>query len=564
MPIDPSIPLQIGQQQQRPDILGDNIKAISLASLLDQRRMNADEAERNKWLQRREISKQNILDTIRKIAGEKAIDPKTGKFDQERFADELLRQGDVKTGFEAREQSSKSRKSRSDAAKVDFERASGVLKVQQGLMGGVYEMAKQYGPDHPATIAANDQAVAKWNEFALQNGVEPSQAKPGQPVDIQQLEGALSALTDHEQRIKEAMLMPPEVRAGMKGDEMLRKQKQDKYLPAMEINYGEDTPGQPPADPNQVPVSVQTFNPDQIRPEEMGGTIPGQAPQVIEQGPAQPPQVTDIPGSVPQSAGQQGPNLTMQAIMNQAKGKAGEMYTWNPTTGQADVNEDIYNRQLALKKAGAAKQSVNVGVNAYEKQLGKNRADRQNKYEDQAVAMQDTTTKVRAITDSLSDFKGQRWAELGAKMGEWLPGSDMSKITSARDLSNAMRAELAPKFRIEGSGATSDFEMKQWLAAIPSLVNSPQARADMLKMAEKFAKRAEAVAEIHGELIEQNVPTGTMMSELRKRVTARLGESVLDKDENARLKQYVKGDVPPPGGASSTVRRFNPATGRIE
>ncbi len=95
----------------------------------------------------------------------------------------------------------------------------------------------------------------------------------------------------------------------------------------------------------------------------------------------------------------------------------------------------------------------------------------------------------------------------------WQGGDNISFVNdgySANDIVYSIvkliadKAKLAPTLRVEGSGATSDFEIKSFLAAIPSLFNTAEGREIMAVYAEKLANRAVEAADIRARLIEEN------------------------------------------------------------
>jgi hypothetical protein len=99
------------------------------------------------------------------------------------------------------------------------------------------------------------------------------------------------------------------------------------------------------------------------------------------------------------------------------------------------------------------------------------------------------------------------------------------------DLAKTIQVKLAPTMRAAGSGATSDFEMKAFMAAIPSLATTEQGRTLMSRYSQKIANRAQIRAEIVNE-IEQSgrLPTPREISD---RMKARVGDSFFDAQDRA-------------------------------
>ena len=122
--------------------------------------------------------------------------------------------------------------------------------------------------------------------------------------------------------------------------------------------------------------------------------------------------------------------------------------------------------------------------------------------EEQAIGAINVANDVRGIVDVLKPYTGGKLDEFKASIGSYLPDTSMSQIATANDLAVAIRARVAPTLRVPGSGATSDFETKQFLAAIPSLAQYPAGRELIAVYTEKLAQRAVAAADVRSQMIE--------------------------------------------------------------
>jgi hypothetical protein len=122
--------------------------------------------------------------------------------------------------------------------------------------------------------------------------------------------------------------------------------------------------------------------------------------------------------------------------------------------------------------------------------------------EEQAIGAINVANDVRGIVDVLKPYTGGKLDEFKASIGSYLPDTSMSQISTANDLAVAIRARVAPTLRVPGSGATSDFETKQFLAAIPSLAQYPAGRELIAVYTEKLAQRAVAAADVRSQMIE--------------------------------------------------------------
>jgi len=135
-------------------------------------------------------------------------------------------------------------------------------------------------------------------------------------------------------------------------------------------------------------------------------------------------------------------------------------------------------REKELRVAGRTQQIVNVG----DKVLAGERAKAQSRSEETAIAAQSAASDVKAIVDILQPYRGGAWQDFAGQIGAYMPGTKAEQLATARQTAEAIRAKLAPTLRVEGSGATSDFEIKSFLSAIPSLFNTREGSLEHLAL----------------------------------------------------------------------------------
>lgn len=164
------------------------------------------------------------------------------------------------------------------------------------------------------------------------------------------------------------------------------------------------------------------------------------------------------------------------------------------------VDAEIQRKDLAGKKAGAA--SVNVAVTG-EKKMAEKRAEGAVKAEDAAFSAMSAAGDVRAIVDILKPYRGGPIQSFQAQIGAYFPGTAAEKLASASQVAEAIRQRIAPTIRVDGSGATSDFDARSYLNAIPNLMNTAEGRELMAKYAEKLANRAAAAADIRARMVSE-------------------------------------------------------------
>ena len=155
-------------------------------------------------------------------------------------------------------------------------------------------------------------------------------------------------------------------------------------------------------------------------------------------------------------------------------------------------------REKELRAAGRPQQIVNVG----DKVLAGERAKAQSRAEESAINAQSAASDVKAIVDILQPYRGGAWQDFAGQIGAYLPDTKAEQLATARQTAEAIRAKLAPTLRVEGSGATSDFEIKSFLSAIPSLFNTREGRQTLATYAQRLADRSAAAADVRAELVE--------------------------------------------------------------
>jgi hypothetical protein len=179
----------------------------------------------------------------------------------------------------------------------------------------------------------------------------------------------------------------------------------------------------------------------------------------------------------------------------------------------AKIDAAMFNKDKELRKLSRSLMQVNVG----DKVLAGERAKAQSKAEESAINAQNAASDVAAIVDILKPYRGGALQDFAGSIGAYLPGTELEQLATSRQAAEAIRARLAPTLRVEGSGATSDFEAKSYLSAIPSLFNTAQGRELMAVYGQRLADRAVASADIRARLVEEGrYSIKNFQEELRK------------------------------------------------
>lgn len=205
-------------------------------------------------------------------------------------------------------------------------------------------------------------------------------------------------------------------------------------------------------------------------------------------------------------------------------------------------------RALGIKSKQAGATKLNVDVNSFDRTGGAKRAEQAQTMQTNAIKATEFSGLVQALAAGLEGYGGGPMAEFQAKIGHYLPESEYGKIASAEDVVNSIRTKLATTVRATGSGATSDFEMRSYLASIAGLVNTPQGRKMMVDAANRIAEREAIASDIYQEMA-QNGPV--KLSEWRKAVRSQVGDLFTPE----QLRQMREGGSAPVGSSAQPSRQ---------
>ena len=233
-----------------------------------------------------------------------------------------------------------------------------------------------------------------------------------------------------------------------------------------------------------------------------------------------------------------------QDFTNEARRVAGYLFPNHdfsqPLNAQQSkqLNDELQRLIIAQRKAGAPKTVVDFGA----KTLATERAKGVNVAEEAAINAGSAASDVRAIVDVLKPYKGGALQSFAANVGAYLPGTSLQQMSTANDVANSIRSRLAPTLRVAGSGATSDFEAKQFLNAIPSLMQTSEGRELMAVYSEKLANRAVAAADIRAAMVEDGTYS---IKNFQQKLKEQGFDRVFTKEEIALLtNKKVEGQTP--------------------
>lgn len=136
--------------------------------------------------------------------------------------------------------------------------------------------------------------------------------------------------------------------------------------------------------------------------------------------------------------------------------------------------------KTALKKAGAVNVTTNVdkGEDSFAKAAGTAQAKR---YDDLAADGQQAhqlVSDINTLTDLGKNIGTGKGAELKAAIGPYAEALGV-KVDGLSDIQayEGIVNRVAPSLRVKGSGAQSDYELKNFLKSLPALGNTPEGNA---------------------------------------------------------------------------------------
>jgi spore germination cell wall hydrolase CwlJ-like protein len=208
------------------------------------------------------------------------------------------------------------------------------------------------------------------------------------------------------------------------------------------------------------------------------------------------------------------------------------------------------------KQAGAIQNQVMIdqkGEGEFSKESGKLQAKRFNDLAEDAPAATQMQSDVAMLRDLGSKIGTGKEAEVKAALGPYAEALGI-KVDGLPEIQayEAIVNRVAPNLRVKGSGAQSDFELKNFLKSLPSIGNTPEGNELASRVLEGLYQNKMAAAEIGSKALAGEISRSDAEKQLRALP-----------DPMKEWREFNKKGSP---AATQTgpVRKFNPATGRIE
>lgn len=175
--------------------------------------------------------------------------------------------------------------------------------------------------------------------------------------------------------------------------------------------------------------------------------------------------------------------------------------------------------QKMMKEAG--RQQINIdqrGESEFEKKAAGAQAQRYNdavEAGNKARVMQGDIMRMRELSDRLGTQGAT--ADIKKAIGPYANalGIDVANLSDIEAFSSVI-SKLAPTMRPPGSGATSDFEFRQFLNALPQMSQTPQGRKMILDQLDALSNYQAAVGDISDRVLNRELDRKQAQEEIRK------------------------------------------------
>lgn len=435
--------------------------------------------------------------------------------------------------------------------------AQGLAKLGQGALGG-YEMYQADQKDK-----ADDVEGAKAYMALLQNtpSAAPAAAAPAPtPAPVPPASPAVPMAAPMGNKVVDALAPPPVTGPRPNGP----------VMPSARVWGDAEAEAAGLYEPAAPNTKLASANPNAPIP----AAAPPAAPSPVTQALAQAPQAAPAPQAVAQAedpnrakivqllssdspaARKMGKALADNYIAQQFKPETtDEIKEYNLAKKQG-FQGSFFDFKTGLKKAGATQVNVDTkGENAFATKAGQLQAARYDELASDAQSSKQMLSDVATLNELGKNIQTGKLAEAKAAIGPYAQalGIDVKGLSEIQAF-EAIVNRVAPSLRVKGSGAQSDYELKNFLKSLPSLGNTPEGNEIATKTMEGLYQNKLAAAEIGSKALAREITPAQADKMLRE---------LPDHMQNYR--EYLKksndaGKKPATGG----VRRFNPATGKIE
>ncbi len=384
--------------------------------------------------------------------------------------------------------------------------AGNFTQGQPGFNGSDGRFAKFASMDQGAAAASKLLDVYQ-NKHGLNtvNGILNRWAPPSDGNNV----SAYAANVSKQLGIDPNTPVPPEMRQQLiaamaqheNGRPMPRSSAAPQQSVAMALQQPDDgaalPPGAQPAQ-GQSPFGPQ---PPQAKPPQMAQA----SPQTGRVAPQIPPEVM---ARAREAARRDGP-AAGEAVLAPYR-KTADQWELVPSPVPGDKNQ--YQRNTVsneLKPLNPQPFAVNVNSQTeaeFDKEAAKHQAKRYDELAGEAPAAKQLQSDVSMLRDLGEKIKTGKIAEVKAVIGPYADALGI-KVDNLSEIQafEAVVNRIAPSLRVKGSGAQSDFELRNFIKQMPTIGNTPEGNAIIDKTMQGFVQNKIAAAEIGSMALNKEI-----------------------------------------------------------
>ncbi|MDO8595729.1 MAG: hypothetical protein Q7R45_03810, partial [Sulfuricaulis sp.] len=175
----------------------------------------------------------------------------------------------------------------------------------------------------------------------------------------------------------------------------------------------------------------------------------------------------------------------------------------------AQKNPAFKDYKTGMKRAGAIQNNVVIdqkGELEFSKVAGKKQAERFDELAADAPAAKQMISDVKTLTELGKQIGTGKEAQVKASLGPYAEALGI-KVEGLNEIQafEAIVNRVAPNLRVKGSGAQSDYELKNFLKSLPSLGNTAEGNALASKVMEGLYQNKITAAEIGAKAISGEI-----------------------------------------------------------
>jgi hypothetical protein len=269
------------------------------------------------------------------------------------------------------------------------------------------------------------------------------------------------------------------------------------------------------------------------RPGAQPSALAPAAPMPIPSGPPPPTASTGLLADMPMEKRRQiaallsnpGTQAMGQTLLAKTLGESGntdEIKEYNLSVQQdraaGRAPPSFYDWKTGLKKAGAQNISIDQkGETEFSKAAGKHQAERFNELAADGPNAKQMLSDMNTLVELGKNIGTGKGAEVKAALGPYADALGI-KVEGLSDIQayEAIVNRVAPSLRVKGSGAQSDYELKNFVKSLPSLGNTPEGNAIMKSTLDGLYQNKVRAAEIGAKALSGEITRSEAEKQLQK------------------------------------------------